>query len=248
MRSKWILLLATAALGSSCVAQVAGGTKSPIVIELFTSEGCSSCPPADELMLKLEKVKLVEGAPVIVLGEHVDYWDHAGWRDRFSSHAFTVRQSEYKDKLHLNDPYTPQAVVNGKYEALGSDINALQGAIAQALAVPNTVELKLERQGEDGLHVAVKNPASRKIRVLAVVLESGLMTKVSAGENRGRSIEHPSVVRKLVTVTTSKAQQFDGATKLKFDKEWKRQNSSIVVLAQDDASGAIVGAERLSED
>src|SRR5512146_3181325 len=103
---------------------------SPVFVELFTSEGCSSCPPADALLTQLEKQRQIDGRPIIVLGEHVDYWNNLGWTDRFSSARFSERQSEYARKFGLDSVYTPQMVVNGRTEFVGNDPAALQKALS----------------------------------------------------------------------------------------------------------------------
>src|SRR5580765_1125906 len=100
-----------------------------ILVELFTSEGCSSCPPADELLRKLDSMHTIANNQIVVLGEHVDYWDGTGWRDRFSSREYTNRQQEYAYRLSVPEPYTPQIVVDGKQQFVGNNAGSLQAAL-----------------------------------------------------------------------------------------------------------------------
>src|SRR5579871_3134619 len=112
------------------------GKRTPVVVELFTSEGCSSCPPADAVLARLKHDQPVEGAEVIALSEHVDYWNYIGWSDPFSSHDFSARQSGYARAFRLNEVYTPQAVIDGRAEILGSDQGRAEEEIARAARTP----------------------------------------------------------------------------------------------------------------
>jgi hypothetical protein len=132
-------------------------TKSMVVAELFTSEGCSSCPPADAVLSQLVLRQPVAGVEVLALGEHVDYWDRLGWRDPFSSALYSSRQSNYDAHVfHRQDVYTPQFVVDGRFERVGSDITAVQRAITQAAQAPKAaVEVAALRANDRDLRVDV---------------------------------------------------------------------------------------------
>src|SRR5215475_8953549 len=116
-----------------CMLPSAFAADRPVVVELFTSEGCSSCPPADAILAKLSQMDATKGPDIIVLGEHVDYWNHPAWTDRFSSHDFTVRQQEYAQHFGLASPYTPQMIIDGQQQVLGSDANVIAHGIDAAL-------------------------------------------------------------------------------------------------------------------
>jgi len=128
-----LLVLAFASLDSHAVAPM------PILVELFTSEGCSDCPPADTVLGQLIRTQPIGGAEIIGLGEHVDYWDRLGWRDRFSSAALTGRQQLYQARFRTESIYTPQMVVDGRAELVGSDTTAARRAIERALTSPHGV-------------------------------------------------------------------------------------------------------------
>src|SRR5581483_10170098 len=128
---------------------VTPGSRTPVLLELFTSEGCSSCPPADRLLEYLDTNQPVPGADLIVLSEHVDYWDSSSWRDRFSSSQYTARQQEYTNKYHLNGVYTPQLVIDGHFGLVGSDARGATSAIRQAIREPK-VPIAISNVTRDG--------------------------------------------------------------------------------------------------
>jgi hypothetical protein len=230
-----------------------GSTARTIVIaELFTSEGCSSCPPADEVLSQLVHRQPVPGVEVLALGEHVDYWDRLGWRDPFSSAAFTARQSEYQAQVfHTNSIYTPQLVVDGQLERVGSDVNAVQRAIKQAAQAPKATvgvavgnatdrELRVEVQVDVPPGFAISDTAD----VLVAVTEDNLVTDVRRGENRGRTLKHSAVVRSLTAVGVLTAQEhtLSTTTSVPWAHEWNAANIRVVSFLQERRSRHIIGA------
>jgi hypothetical protein len=216
-------------------------TAAIVLVELFTSEGCSSCPPADAALLALEQ----SNAQVVAIEEHVDYWDHLGWRDPFSSKTFSDRQREYADALGRGRIYTPQMVVDGRRELIGSDAAGARGAIAAAAQVAKG-NVSLRRDG-DLLHVEVKDvPGSEPAEVRLVIAESGLSTKVERGENEGRTLRHASVARSVEWVgSVGKDRSASFQVALKTAPSWKRENLRAVVLVQAARSRLVLAAAAL---
>ncbi|MBK1660218.1 DUF1223 domain-containing protein [Paracraurococcus ruber] len=170
---------------------LAAAPPGPVVVELFTSEGCSSCPPADAVLLDL-----AEGRPdVLALSWHVTYWDRLGWRDRFSLAEATARQRRYVAALRLESPYTPQAVVQGRRDVVGSDRRALLAAIAAA-APPAGPSLSLAAAGDQAL--AEIGAGAGEGSLWLIGYDARQATAVGAGENRGRRLVHANVVRAAV--------------------------------------------------
>jgi hypothetical protein len=225
----------------------------PVLVELFTSEGCSDCPPADTLLGKLDKSQPVTGADIVVLSEHVDYWDEIGWKDPYSSHEFTERQGAYASRFRLRSIYTPQMVVDGRTELVGSDergaIEAIQNA-AKTEKLPVTLSA-IHFEGSDAiaLHVetaALPSDVSESVNVLVAIADDSDESHVSRGENAGRTLHHVAVVRTLVLVgTEEKGSNFSKDTRIHLHGGNSR-NVRLVALAQD-KSGRIwgVGSARL---
>jgi hypothetical protein len=163
---------------------------------LFTSEGCSDCPPADALLARLDATQFVPGAHVIVLSEHVTYWDHLGWRDPFSLDLVTSRQQDYARAFGLSDIYTPQMVVDGQTQLVGSDNSALSRAVARAITVPKA-DLAIEKSqwAHGNVHFAVRLPPGTKGTLIAVLAANETHTEVTRGENAGRTLHHVAVAR-----------------------------------------------------
>ena len=230
-------------------AGVAAQSRTPVIVELFTSEGCSSCPPADSLLARLEQYQPYQGIEVIALGEHVDYWDHLGWRDRFSSALFTARQQDYGRAFHLESVYTPQMVVNGQAQVLGSDQVQVQREIRNATQGPKA-RVDLSMLSTDTLRLKVDNlPAGTQTAdMLLAITESGLETTVQSGENGGRQLRHTGVVRSIINLgrlDTKKASTYTADAKLKLAPDWRRDNLKLVLFVQDRSTRRILGAGTL---
>ena len=218
----------------------------PVVVELFTSEGCSSCPAADAALRALETAQSVPGVEVIALGQHVDYWNRLGWKDPFSSPQFTERQRWYAQGFKEGS-YTPQAVVNGRYEFVGSQRNTLAETVAKAAQAPRaTVVLAAAAPGTLRVSVGQLPAGTAAARVELVLAETGLSSQVGRGENAGRLLHHAAVVRAWRTLGAVGADgTFTATAPLNLDAAWKTANLRAVVLVQETGSHHIVGAASL---
>ena len=235
-----VLLLAVLVLrDSQSEAKTPAAERSPVVVELFTSEGCSSCPPADALLRQLRQEHDPNGAEVIPLGFHVDYWDFQGWRDRFDSAAYSQRQEHYAHQLRIDGPYTPQMIVNGEVEFVGSDASRARQAIAQAAAQEPLAQLQISA-AKGALDIKAHSAAPAD--VMLAITEDNLTTKVGRGENGGRTLHHSAVVRELRRIGQATRTGFSGTVPITVEKEWKRDDLRAVVFVQDGSSGKILGA------
>lgn len=227
--------------------------RSPVIVELFTSEGCSSCPPADALLSKLEVDQPIAGAEIIGLEEHVDYWNHDGWTDPYSSGEWASRQQEYVIRLKSNSPYTPQMIVDGQNEFVGNSAREAQETIQHAarqekIAVSiaagsshksNVLDFEVRVGNVQGVGEEEKSD------VWLAVTEAGLRTAVSAGENKGRSWEHASIVRslqKIGSISSNSSVPFLARPQVKLRPNWKKENLRFVVFVQERKSWRILGA------
>ena len=174
----------------------------PVLVELFTSEGCSSCPPADALLAKLDRFQPVPGAEIIVLEEHVGYWNHDGWADPFSSPEFTRRQERYAEEFGTSGPYTPQMVVDGVSQLIGSDGRGALAAVASA-ARAEKLAVRVERSS-GGVRVEV-DPGGHGGAVYLALVQNSASSHVLRGENQGRDLQHVAVVRRLSQIGSVKS-------------------------------------------
>lgn len=201
----WTLVIGGLWLGNGAAGAEPAGVA---VVELFTSEGCSSCPSADRLLQKIVETHKQTGSSVYCIGWHVDYWDRLGWTDRLADRRYTQRQQMYAQKLELQAVYTPQTIVNGTDEFVGSDAKLSTQSIASGLRTParHRVQLTVRRgKTADAADIDYSvSPAAPGQLLQLVLVETGLKTEVKAGENQGESLVHANAARAWTTVRLGK--------------------------------------------
>lgn len=217
------------------------------VIELFTSEGCSSCPPADALLQKIHLKKTAEGQLILGISEHVTYWNSLGWSDPFSAQVFTERQAAYAARLSPEGPYTPQMVVNGRDQFVGSDVAALERALRANSNRPY-LDLQItsltEKQSDLSLQFSLRGQIKGSLDIIAVITDDADRSNVLRGENSGRSLQHISVARMLTRIGTVH-DATEQTAHLQIPASFNLQNGSghhLILLAQEQHQGAILGA------
>jgi hypothetical protein len=230
--------------------------RAPVLIELLTSEGCSSCPPADALLARLDRSQPVRTAGVIVLSEHVDHWDDIGWKDPYSSRRFSSRQGDYAHRFRLDGPYTPQMVVDGDMQFVGSDerraIQVIENA-AKADKIPvGLSSIHLEGNNNLAIHLEVGPPVSSARpasgQIWIALADHSDQSNVRRGENAGRILKHVAVVRSLTQVgIIDRSGAFSRDVKVNTENANQR-NLRIVAMVQETGAGRVlgVGSARLS--
>ncbi len=221
-------------------------SKPPVLVELFTSEGCSSCPPADRVLAQLETEQSNNEAEIITLALHVDYWNYLGWKDEFSAAAYSRRQSGYADKFKLDSIYTPQMVVDGQTEFVGGNLGTAQKAISDAAKI-NKANIEIS-SANDQLKVKISDvPAHDDAYIWLAIAEDNLKTSVKRGENGGKTLDHSSVVRELKLLGSLAAadKTFETASALQFSSNWKKENLKFVVFVQGKDSKKVFGVNKL---
>jgi hypothetical protein len=220
-----------------------------VLVELFTSEGCSSCPPADTLLRQIDGTQIGNETLVVGISEHVTYWDHDGWTDPFGSDSITDRQKEYGEKFHLPEIYTPQIVINGETQFAGGDLAALTQAVNKA-ATPNTIAIQIAKvtvagdNVEAGVSIVGEIP-KHGADIFAVVAEDETTAHVLRGENKGKTLEHGSVARVMVKAGKVKVAG-DSMVRLKLPNEPAGSPGTkrhLVVWAQEPDLGRVVGLD-----
>ena len=229
-----------------------------VVAELFTSEGCSSCPPADTVLSTLTRDQPLPSIEVVGLGEHVDYWDHLGWRDPYSSAAFSARQSDYSARVFRSgDVYTPQLVVDGQYEAVGSDIRAVRAAIVRAASAPKVavdIDAAMPDRGKVDIRLRLhSSPAVRlhgRADVVVALVQDRVMDDVLRGENRGRQLSHSAVVRHLTAIASTPSVESDisAQTTLAMSPLWNLPDMRAIAFLQERDTRRILGAASTTLD
>jgi hypothetical protein len=214
-------------------------TKGFAVVELFTSEGCSSCPPADEAMVDLLAKNLED---VFILTYHVDYWNRLGWKDEFSKAAFSVRQQQYARYLSLDGIYTPQAIVNGTHQFVGSNRSQLNSIVKNSLQAKEASNLNITAQSSSNkVTVSYTITADDALILNVAVIQPKAVTEVRRGENGGRTLKHGNIVRELKTIEAS------GSGKLMIDIPGELIGLPMQVIAytQSKKTFRVLGADQV---
>jgi len=220
--------------------------KQPVLVELFTSEGCSSCPPADALLAQFDRQQSIPGAWAIVLSEHVTYWNDLDWKDPFSKPELTERQRRFADQLRTEGPYTPQMVVNGQWEFVGSNVAAFSKAVQEAAnqeRLHPPVEIRVENLQVDGktLHATIKTGPGLGALLFAVLAADTPPAHVARGENAGKSLSHVAVVRSLVELG---APLKDYALRLSLPGDTP-EKMRLILFLQDGKTGRVMGSTEI---
>jgi hypothetical protein len=245
----------TAQSAGAVTAAAPASGRVPVLVELFTSEGCSSCPPADALLTDMDKRQPFPSADVIAIEEHVDYWDQLGWKDPFSSADWTYRQNDYTAELHTGSSYTPEMVVDGTQGFTGSRGPLAKAAVEKAASEKKAVVEINEVSPPQSKSVALKISVGQLFnatpkdtaQVLLAITETGLHVAVKDGENAGREVQHSAVLRemKVIGVAGKNGQEFSAQPTVKLDSDWKLANLRAVVFVQEKKSRRVLGAAEL---
>ncbi|MFI5119707.1 MAG: DUF1223 domain-containing protein [Thermoanaerobaculia bacterium] len=230
-----LLLLFCGAFAAGAAAPTSAGA--PVLVELFTSEGCSSCPSADRLLARLAADQPIPGALVVPLSLHVDYWNHLGWKDPFSSPRYTKRQGGYAARFgNPGRVYTPQMVVDGRTAFLGSDEGEARRAIGESAREPKAL-VRVALNATGAAHVTVAG-APGGADVFLAVLEDGIVSEVTRGENAGRRLAHTAVARDLLAAgRVDMAGRFDASVPV----EPARGARRVLAFVQEHGLGRVLG-------
>ena len=238
-----VLLMASTAQASS---RAPVAERIPVLVELFTSEGCSSCPPADAVLARLLEEQPVPGARVIALGEHVDYWDDLGWRDPFSTRSFSERQGVYARRLGVAAPYTPQLIVGGRFQLLGSDLAGARAAVTAASRSPEgSIAIRVGSQSNAHITLDVEAHwrAGVEADVVLAAVEDRATSTVTGGENAGRTLTHVAIVKSL-NVIGSATGAFSRRATLELPQPLRA--SRAIAFVQERGGGRVYAVESIA--
>lgn len=243
-----VALAAMAPVGTPRAQTQDAENRIPVLAELFTSEGCNACPAADNLLETLSREQPIEGVYVVALSEHVTYWDHQGWRDPFGSSRFDQRQNMYAFRFGVPDVFTPQLVVDGVTQMVGSDMDRLRKALTDAARTPKpTLIVGAEPEDANAIVVSASGPAleagaAEGADLLWAATEDNLAVDVKRGENARRMLRHSGVVRTLTSKKIESANASKGMTAvIRLKPEWKRENLRLVAFVQSTKSKRVLG-------
>jgi len=213
------------------------------LIELFTSEGCSSCPAADEALEETQK--MYSDKDVLIVGYHVDYWDKLGWKDIFSDASFTQRQEYYSNIFHLNSIYTPQVVVNGRKEFIGSNKSKLVSSIEEQLNERSAVSIKLNvvqyTEGKIDVHYSAEGVDAKKEQAILVLVQKMATNEIKKGENNGRTLHHINIVRNIFYLPLK-----EKTTNFRLPAGLQKEDVFVAGFIQDKRSGSIKAMQSAS--
>jgi hypothetical protein len=233
-------VLTVMALAAMLTAPARAQTARPVVVELFTSQGCSSCPPADALMIDLAK-----RPDVIALSFNVDYWDYTGWKDSLARPEFGLRARAYVDRMKLQSPYTPQMIVDGLIDVVGNNKGLVAGAVQKQTNAPrDAVPVAIARSG-DKIGVSLgEGRAVPGARILVLRTKSAITIEIGKGENKGKQITYTNSVRRVMDAGewTGKAANLTLPVTM---PDLKEPTDGVVVLIQGGPGGPILGAAQL---
>jgi hypothetical protein len=232
-------------LSGQSTAAVPASQRVPVLVELFTSEGCSDCPPADSLLGQLDTKQPISGAQAIVLSEHVTYWNREGWTDPYSFDAMTDRQENYSRRFGLESSYTPQMVVDGETQFVGNNAKALTAAIQSAAkTAKQSLAIEDAKWDHGSATFAIHTEAPAGAKLFAVLAADATHQEVSAGENAGRTLHHVAVVRVMKELGSEDAS--GRAVKLAGGELNSKKESDgpvrLVVFLVDRKTGHVLGA------
>ena len=213
------------------------------LIELFTSEGCSSCPAADEVLEEIQKK--YSDKNVLVVGYHVDYWNKLGWKDIFSDASFTQRQEYYSNIFHLNSIYTPQVVINGKKEFIGSNKNQLTSSIEDQLNERSAVSIKLtavqNTEGKIDVHYSAEGTDPKKEHAILILVQKMATNEIKKGENTGKTLHHINIVRNIFYLPLK-----EKSTNFTLPAGLQKEDFSVAGFIQEKSSGKIKAIQSAS--